>query len=61
MSILTDGSCGIVLSSEGESVLMDMLAYAVKKASNTASTTGKGKGKVNCSIFSITCRLYNAQ
>ncbi len=56
MSILTDSSCGVVLSSEGERVLIDMIAYGVKKTSSMATQTGKGRGKVH--IVQCTCTVY---
>ena len=55
MSILTDSTCGVVLSSEGERVLIDIIAYGVKKTSSMATQTGKGRGKVH--MIHCTCTL----
>ena len=60
MSILTDSTCGVVLSSEGERVLIDMIACGVKKtATMTTAQTGRGRGKVHILIYIVQCMYGN--
>ena len=47
VSLILDSSCGVVLSSEEETAVIEILACAVKRASRAGHVTGRGRSKVN--------------
>lgn len=60
VSLLSDdASCGVVLTSEGERALIDMLAYSIKKASDTTVITAKGKEKVHVQLVFVVFYFLN--
>ena len=45
-SMLLDDKCGVVLNDEEESVLIEIITCAAKRATSTAIPTGRARGRV---------------
>lgn len=50
--LLLDDKCGIVLNSEEEAVLIEIMACAVRRAVGVTPPAGRSKGKVTNLLYS---------
>ena len=49
-SMLLDDKCGVVLNDEEESVLIEIMTCAAKRATSTATPSGRARGRVRLCI-----------